>query len=145
MGCDLRVRNHPRPCGRKRPDMKRELVRSVFQVIIIEKCSFLLGSMMVLAQQFRFTGAGKGFSSREGRESPPDGPFEPSVNDMRAGSRSATSSPISPVIQKRQKRSIADFDEEQSRCGRRGRSQRAAAALEKTAAIVRLHLPPPGV
>src|SRR6266851_190555 len=102
-----------------------------------------LRKMMVFAQPFRFTGAGQGFSSREGRESPPDGPFEPSVRDMRGGSRSATSSPISPVTQKRRKRSIADFDEEQSRCRRRGRSQRAIAALEQTDDIVRLHLPPP--
>src|SRR5713101_57723 len=85
MGCDLRLRHHPPPCGRKRPDMKRELVRSVFQVIIIEKCLFFLGIVMVFAQPYRFTGAGQGFSSRNGRECPPDGPFEPSVNDMRGG------------------------------------------------------------
>src|SRR5712692_5676844 len=69
------------------PDMKRELVRSVFQVIIIEKCLFFLGIVMVFAQPYRFTGAGQGFSSRNGRESPPDGPFEPSLRDMRGGSR----------------------------------------------------------
>jgi hypothetical protein len=67
--------------------MKRELVRSVFQVIIIEKCMFFLGIMMVFAQPLRFAGAGQGFSRRSARECPPDGPFEPSVNDMRAGSQ----------------------------------------------------------
>jgi hypothetical protein len=67
--------------------MKRELVRSVFQVIIIEKCLFFLGIVMVFAQPYRFTGAGQGFSSRNGRECPPDGLFEPSLREMRGGSR----------------------------------------------------------
>jgi hypothetical protein len=66
--------------------MKRELVRSVFQVVIIAKCLFFLGIMMVFAQPFRFAGTGQGFSSRKGRECPPDSLFEPSLRGMRGGS-----------------------------------------------------------